>query len=64
MTHTLACSKDEEISKNNFVGEFPADRVPSPIPFFCCFITNTNKSSKPGEHWVVVFCEGGKGFFL
>ena len=60
----LACSKDSDISKNNFLGVFAADGIPSPIPYFCCFIMNTDKHGEEGKHWVAVFCKGGNIFYF
>ena len=60
----LACSKDSDISKNNLLGVFAADRIPSPIPYFCRFIMNTDTHGEEGEHWVAIFCKGGKIFIL
>ena len=60
---TLACSKDEDISKNNFLGVFAADKIHFSIPYFCCFIMNTHKSREEGEHWVCVSCKKGKKFY-
>jgi len=39
----------------NFLGTFAKDQVPSNSSltrFPCCFISNTDNSNQPGEHWV------------
>ena len=64
MELTLACSKDEHISKNNFLGVFAADKIPYYIPSLCCFIMNTDKHGLEGEHWVAIFCKQGKKFYF
>ena len=64
MELTLACSKDEDISKNNFLGVFAADKIPHFIPPFCCFIMNTDRQGLEGEHWVCIFCKGGMKFYF
>ena len=61
---TLACERDDDISNHNFLGVFSADTLPSNIPNFCCFITNTDDSSKSGTHWVcIINREGHKYYF-
>ena len=61
---TLACERDEDISRHNFLGVFAADTILSNIPDFCCFITNTDEISKSGRHWVcVINREGHKYYF-
>ena len=48
-----------------FMGTFPIDRIPSPVRFPCCVIANTDPSSMPGEHWVVLLIKpDGSGEFF
>ena len=60
----LACSKDKHMSKKKFLGVFAADKILFPIPYFCCFIVNTEKYGQPGEHWVCVFCNRKKNYLV
>ena len=60
----LACERDEDISNHNFLGIFPADKIPSYIPDFCCFILNTDPSSKSGRHWVCVINRNGAKYYF
>ena len=58
---------DTDISSNNFLGVFPADKIPvqdmKRSNFFCC-IANTDASDKPGQHWVAFICLKGKRIFF
>jgi hypothetical protein len=46
-------------SSVRFLGVFAFDRMPNPAKIYvyspCCYIVNTDKSSKKGKHWVAFF---------
>ena len=40
----------------NFCGVFPYDKIPWRVQQYPCgFIVNTDKSHKPGEHWISLY---------
>ena len=43
---TLACSKDEDISKNNFLGVVAADKIPFSIRYFVVLLWIQIKAEK------------------
>ena len=52
-------------TRNIFKGIFPRDYLPKKIQFPSCFIVNTDKSNKPGEHWLAFYYdENGICYFF
>ena len=42
-------------TKRNFIGVFSVDKLPIKIKKFpACLVINTDKSGKPGKHWVAM----------
>ena len=46
--------KNDYFSKNNFFGVLARDQLPKEIKWPSSFIMNTDKSSKPGAHWLAI----------
>ena len=40
--------------RRNFLGCFPIDKIPEYIPHSSFLVLNTDRSSQPGEHWLLV----------
>ena len=61
-THDIDTLGKKEIS--NFLGAFPADVIPYTNQKSCCWIWNTDDSSKSGEHWIAIQISGKNLFFF
>jgi hypothetical protein len=44
-----------DVTREHYVGCFPADRIPSIGRTPCCMVINTGVSGTAGEHWVAVY---------
>lgn len=53
--------KKDKYTKNIFLGVFSRDYIPKNVKYPCCFIINTDPSTKPGEHWLAFYYDK-KGF--
>ena len=53
----------QEVLRKNigakFVGVFPRDILPQPIDG--AYVINTDPHYKPGQHWVAMYLNGGRG---
>ena len=49
--------------KHNYIGSFPADRIPQNFPNNKFCIVNTDDSSSEGTHWLMLAKKGGKFYF-
>lgn len=48
-----------------YKGTYPADRIPVMRKFPCSVIINTDRSNRPGEHWVAVHIkEDGHAYYF
>ena len=47
--------KSDKITRNYFIGVLARDQLPLSVNWPCCFILNTDKSNKPGEHWLAFY---------
>jgi hypothetical protein len=45
----------DDMSKKNFVNVLARDELPLKIKWPSSFVINTDKSSKPGEHWLAMY---------
>jgi hypothetical protein len=43
-----------------FVGVFPADKIPDIVHYPASFVVNTDKSGKPGTHWLGIYMPNEK----
>ncbi len=39
----------------DFLGVFPFDKIPTPRNFPSCYVTNTDPSDLPGQHWLALY---------
>lgn len=46
--------KDKCVTRD-FLGVFPSDQLPKIQTRPCCFIANTDPSTKPGQHWIAMY---------
>lgn len=42
-------------TRTQFLGTFPSDRCPRKPKPLTCFISNTDPSSRPGQHWIAFY---------
>jgi len=49
------------VTKNTFIGTFALNTVKKPDKYPCAFISNTQNSTHPGEHWVAFFFHSKQG---
>lgn len=47
-----------------FLGVFPRDKLPKTNKQHFALIVNTDKSDKPGQHWLAITCKNGKGYYF
>lgn len=50
--------KNNSVTRNCFLGTFPADKLPVSTQRPLCFVANTDPSTAKGSHWVAVFVNG------
>ena len=43
--------KQNPVTRNNFIGTFPACIIPAPQKKMYSFVSNTHAHDRPGEHW-------------
>ena len=54
-TELLSAISTDEIMKNTCIGVFSCNNLPEIKQYPSFFIANTDPSSKPGQHWVLVY---------
>ena len=47
-------------TRTSFRGVFASDKLPLKAPTFSLYVCNTDPSSQPGQHWIVIFIDGKK----
>ena len=47
--------KNNKYSKKSFFGVVARDQLPQRVKWPSSFVMNTDKSSKPGQHWLAFF---------
>ena len=57
-------AKSSSIINKHFLGTYPADIIPYQGQKTCCWIWNIDRVGDEGQHWVGVWIEGQKLFFL
>ena len=57
--------KNHPHTNHYFLGTFPCDRIPKKPQPLTCFISKTDPTDKPGQHWVAFFVTSlGRSFFF
>ena len=51
---TLQIERNDSYAKKLFKGVYPKDQLPT-VEYPGSYVVNTNPSTAPGEHWVVMF---------
>lgn len=63
--NSLQISKVLSKISNHTLGVFPADKIIEHWQKPCCFVFNTDDSTKPGSHWVAMYVSrGGLGTYF
>ena len=57
--------REDSYTKNCFLGVFARDELPKEVPYPACFVFNTDKRSRPGEHWLALHYDTyGNSYFF
>ncbi len=52
--------KSDKRTKTSFRGVFASDELPLSAPTSSLYVCNTDTSSQPGKHWVVIYIDNKK----